>query len=103
MAPTIAQVTSDTLRGGVVSGAPASQAGGGTRIVPPGGFHGFVAAEPTLLAATLVASDEICLQLYGGFDPAGRIVNHRVRYLPTTKTGDTVTDVMLAPAQRRPT
>jgi len=61
------------------------------------------AAEPTVFAATLVASDEICLQLYGGFDSAGRIVNHRVRYLRTTKAGDTLTDVMLAPAQRRPT
>jgi hypothetical protein len=103
MAPTIAQVTSDTSGGGVVSVAPASQAGGGTRSMPPGGFHGFVAAEPTLLAATLVVSDEICLQLYGGFDPTGRIVNHRVRYLRTTKAGGTVTDVMLAPAQRKPT
>jgi hypothetical protein len=101
---TTAPVPAGTLGVGLVSGEHSSHAAGSVAgRVPPGVFHGFIPAEPTVLAASLLASDEICLQLYGGVNSAGQIVNHRLRYLRTTKVGDTVTDVILAPAQRKAT
>jgi hypothetical protein len=61
------------------------------------------AALPTMFAATLVASADVSLHLYGQYDSTGKIAGHRIRYFRTSDAGFVVTDVMLSPVQNIPT
>jgi hypothetical protein len=58
---------------------------------------------PLPIVATLVASAQVSLELFGQFDQSGKLLGHRVRYVRTDDQGDVITDVMLALVERRPT
>jgi hypothetical protein len=53
-------------------------------------------------AATLVASNDVSLQLYGLVGATGQITEHRIRYLRKSDSGNIVTDVMLSAVQQEP-
>jgi hypothetical protein len=59
-------------------------------------------AIPLSIAATLAASADVSLELFGQFAQDKTLIDHRVRYVRTNADGDIITDVMLAPVSRRP-
>jgi hypothetical protein len=58
---------------------------------------------PLVFVASLVASSNVSLHLYGVFDPDGKVGSYNVRYMRTSDTGELVTDVMLSPVEQMPT
>jgi hypothetical protein len=58
---------------------------------------------PLIFVASLVASSDVSLHLYGEFEADGKIGSYKVRYVRTSDTGELVTDVMLSPVEQMPT
>ena len=76
---------------------------GGLQPIPPPGIRLPIKIttpqKPLPIAATLAASAQISLELFGEFDQSNKIIGHRVRYIRSDANGVVRTDVMLAPTQ----
>lgn len=68
----------------------------------PGITESSVVASSLSLAATIIVSTDLVLQLYGMYDASHHLVDHRIRYIRTSANGGLVTDVMLQPATTTP-